>query len=463
MNLPILVMGALALAPGSMASGASTSGTHDVAPSDLLPPADLRAQAADTLHLADLQALAVAADARSARLPLEREASALRSDNLGVGRLPQFQFRADAAYQSEVINIPIENPNFALPAPPKERYEVALDTDWTLWDGGVISAQQAIEEARLSATLAGLDAEILGTRAAVSDAFFSALLVQEQVRQVEVLLEDLGTRLTELRARVETGVALPGDTSSLRAEQLTAEQRRDALASERRVALDVLSQLTGRTVGDTDVLALPNLSNEMDGYSTDRSPVAVSLAEELRVHPQFSAFDALRATADRRADAISASAKPAISAFGQLSYGSPGFDQFNDSLHDYWRAGVRVRWAPWTWNRRDREIQEIRVQQRVIDTQEQRFSDELLRILQRPLRTVEYMRTALQSDDAIIALREDAEQFARFQFEERAISVSAYTDARSKLQDARIAQLRHRIELARAQAQYLITLGVELR
>ena len=455
MTLAILILGILFLAPvPAMASAGSPTASGPAPWEGTLHPA------ADTVHLAELQALAITEDARTQRGPLEREAATLRVDNLGVGRLPQFQLRADVAYQSEVIDIPIDNPSFMLPAPPKERYEVALDTDWTLWDGGLISARQAIEEARLAATLAGLDAEIFGTRAAVSNAYFSALLLQEQMRQAEVLLEDLGTRLAELRSRVEVGAALPGDTSSLRAEMLTAEQRRDASASERRVALDVLSQLTGRTLDASEVLALPDLTGQVSRFP---SRSAESLTPELRIHPQFNAFDAARATADRRVDAVAASARPAVSVFGQVSYGSPGFDQFNDSLHDYWRAGVRVRWAPWTWNRRGREIREIQVQQRVIDTQEKHFSDELLRILQRPIRTIEYMRTALESDDAIIALREDAEQFARFQFEERAISVSAYTDARSKLQDARIAQLRHRIELARAQAQYLITLGVELR
>ena len=79
------------------------------------------------------------------------------------------------------------------------------------------------------------------------------------------------------------------------------------------------------------------------------------------------------------------------------------------------------------------------------------------------MRTMEYMSTALESDDQIIALREEAEAHARVQFEERAISVSAYTTALTDLQEARIARLRHRAELARAQAYYLITLGVELR
>ncbi len=420
-------------------------------------------QPADTLHLSALQTLAIAEDTRTARLELEREASGLRAENLKVARLPQIQMRGDASYQSEVIDIPIDNPAFSVPSPPKERYEVALETDWMVWDGGLVDAQRAVENAQLASTLAGLDAEIFGVRMEVANSFFSALLLQEQVHEVEVLIGDLETRLEEMRVRVDQGAALPGDTASMRAELLVARQQRDAIGNERRVALSDLSRLIGRPIDDAEVLALPDLSAQMAAQPLGAvaSDTISTLPLNMRTHPQFGAFEAARKSRDMQVQAIRVTARPSVSVFGQFSLGTPGFDQFNDSLHEYWRAGARVRWAPWNWDRRDREVQEVQVQQRLIDNQEQRFSDQLFRLLQRPMRVMEYLRTALGSDDEIIALREQAEEFARIQFEERAISGSAYTRARSDLQEARIARLRHRAELVRAQAQYLITLGVE--
>lgn len=414
--------------------------------------AALASEPPDTLHLGRLQALAIAEDARTERRELERRASSLRHENLAVGRLPQFQFRGDASYQSEVISLPLDNPGFTVPAAPKERYEIGLDADWTVWDGGLVEARQSVEEGRLAGTLAGLDAAIFGTRLEVTEAFFSALLLQEQVREIEVLIGDLEVRVEEMSARIEQGLALSGDRASLLAELLRARQQRDALSSERRVALGLLSRLTGQDLDGAEVLALPDLAPEL-----------ASVTPTSRVHPQFAAFEAQRDRWGRQVQVIGSGDRPSVSVFGQLNLGSPGYDQFNESLHEYWRAGVRVRWSPWTWNRRQREIEEVGVQQRLIDAQEEHFEDQLARLLERPLRTMEYMRTALESDDEIIALREEAEAHARVQFEERAISVSAYTTTRSELQEARLARVRHRTELARAEAQYLITLGVELR
>jgi len=421
-------------------------------------------QEADTLRLAALHVLAVEEDARTRRVELERRAADLRMENLTVGQLPQFQLRGDAAYQSEVITLPFEGPDLSPSSPSKERYELALEADWKVWDGGIASARRDVERAGLSSTLATLDAEVFQIRAEVTDAFFSALLLQEQVREVDLLIEDLESRLLEVRVRVEQGAALPGDMASMRAELLGAAQHRDRLVHERRTALRVLARIVGRPIAADAVLTLPQLSEQMAAHvAAGAADPRSQLPAEARLHPQFAAFDAQRATRERQAAAVEARRRPSISLFGQLAYGSPGFDQFNDSLHEYWRAGVRVQWAPWSWNRHEREIEELSLQRRIVDTHEERFSDVLLRALEQPLGTIAHMRAALDSDDEIVALREEAETYARAQLEERAIPVSTYTRARTDLQDARIARLLHGIELARAQARYLITLGVELR
>jgi outer membrane protein TolC len=460
MSLPILF--AAAMVPG-LATGPATP-SHPTHPSTITAAGTRTRQPVDTLHLAVLQRLAVARDPRADRRSIEREASDLRYDNLGVDRLPRFLVRGDAVYQSEVISLATAGAGFAAPVPPKDRYEVALEADWTLWDGGLVRTRRAVEEARLDNTLAVVDAEIFGTRADVTDAFFSALLLQEQVREVDALVDDLEARIEEMRARVDQGVALAGDMASMAAERLRAIQQRDALSSERTVALGTLSRLVGRSVDADEVLALPDLTAELEArpMAAVSSDTLSALPPDMRIHPRFAAFDAQRISADRQADAIRVTTRPSISAFGQLAYGSPGYDQFNDTLHEYWRAGLRVQWAPWNWNRRARQVEEIRVLKRGIEPRERQFSEELLRMLERPIRTMEYMRTAIESDDDIIELREAAEAHARAQFEERAISVAAYTAAVTALQEARIARLRHRTELARAQAYYLITLGVEL-
>jgi outer membrane protein TolC len=146
---------------------------------------------------------------------------------------------------------------------PKDRWEVAVEAGWSLWDGGRTTARTVAEEAHATTALAELDARLHEVKVEVADAFFSAALLQERLREAEALLTDLEARLREVRAQVAAGTALPGDTALVRAELLGARQRVDEMAAGRRAALDVLEELTGGRYPDDEVLVLPDLDERI--------------------------------------------------------------------------------------------------------------------------------------------------------------------------------------------------------
>jgi outer membrane protein TolC len=403
----------------------------------------------DTLRLGALQDAAVERDPRARQALMQARATELRLRNLDAERLPQLGLRGEASRQSEVTLLPVEMPGVDVPVPPKSRFEAALEAQVTLWDGGVLAGRRDVERARLQAAHAQLAAQLHPLRMEVTEAFFAAFLLQERMAEVGTLLDDLEARLAMVRAQVRAGAALPGDTAALRAELLGVAQQRDELAADRRAALVVLARLAGRDVGEGDVLALPELGG--------RTWVDVPS------HPQYAVFAAERARLEREAGLVRARTRPEVSAFGQLAYGRPGLDPFREDLHEYWMGGVRVRWQPWDWGAAGRDREVLRVQRQIVDTEEAAFTDRLGREVQDELAAIPRLRDALAADDRIVALREQVERQARVQLEERAITPAAYVDARTDLQEARVTRQRHRVELARAQARYLTTLGVEIQ
>jgi len=404
----------------------------------------------DTLRLAALQEAAVRRDPRAAQALMQSRATELRLRNLAAERLPRMELRGEATTQSEVASIPLEMPGVQPPQPPKSRLETALEAQVTLFDGGVLAQRRTQERARLRTAQAQLAAQLYPLRMEVTEAFFSALLLQERIAEAGTLLEDLEARLAVVRAQVRNGAALPGDTAVLRAELLGAVQQRDELAADRRAALAVLRALTGREIGEADVLALPELGGRMgDGVVAG-------------AHPQLAVFAAERERLAGEEALVRARTQPQVSAFGQLAYGRPGPAQFREDLHGWWIGGVRVRWQPWDWGAAERERQVLQVQRQVVDTEEEAFTERLGREVQDELQAAERLREALAADERIVALREQVERQACVQLEERAITPAAYVDARTELQEARITRRRHRAELARAQARYLTTLGIEL-
>ena len=411
---------------------------------------DFRPAPADTLRLGALQDAAVQRDPRARQAQMQARATELRLRNLDAERLPQLELRGEATRQSEVATIPITLPGVQIPEPPKSRYEAALEAQVTLYDGGVLGQRRNVERARLQASQAQLAAQLHPLRMEVTEAFFAAFILQARAGEIGTLVDDLEARLAMVRAQVRNGAALPGDTAVLRAELLSAGQQRAELGADRRAALAVLAQLTGRAVGEGDVLALPDFAG---GIGVDGTPGA---------HPQYAVFAAERERLAREESLVRARTMPQVAAFGQLAYGRPGFAQFREDLHEYWIGGVRVRWRPWDWGTAGRERGVLQVQRQIVDTEEAAFTDRLRREVQDELQAADRLREALAADDRIVALREQVERQARAQREEHAITAAAYVDVRTDLQEARITRQRHRVELARAQARYLTTLGREL-
>lgn len=57
-------------------------------------------------------------------------------ENAAKGYLPQFALSAKASYQSDVTEIPVKLPGVDLKGLPKDQYQVMLELQQKIWDGG---------------------------------------------------------------------------------------------------------------------------------------------------------------------------------------------------------------------------------------------------------------------------------------------------------------------------------------
>ena len=414
--------------------------------------------AQDTISLSTLQREAVSRDPRGRQVELLEQRTQLRLRNLAVERLPQFGASSEASHQSEVPAIPVNIPGSVVPIPPKDRIEIAALADWSVYDGGSLRLRREMEGTLLLAARADLEAQLYPLRTEVTEAYFSALLLQERIAEMTALIGDLGARLIEVRTQFAEGAALPGDTAAIVAEMLIADAQRQELEAGMSAALAALELLSGRDL-DGATLQIPDLRAEVESL---RVPAVGDPIERLREHPQYAVFAAQRNRLELEAELISVRSRPQASAFARLAFGRPGYEQFTDDLHEYWIGGIRVSWTPWRWGSDRRERETLLVERQIVETQELAFSDRLAREVRAPLERIDRLPATIQADDRIIALREQLVRQARVQFDERAITAAVYVDAVTKLQQARTSKLIHMVELAQAQAAYLTILGVTL-
>lgn len=420
-----------------------------------LPPGGLRAQQgparqSDSLRLGTLQRQALDHDPRQRQISLLGRQTDLRLTNLAVQRLPAISGEAQAQHLSTVFSTP---PGIAFPTPSRDQYDSRVSVNEAIFDP-TISPRRASERARLAESEAQVHATVFGLRQEVNDAFFAVALLEQRIGIIALTITDLERQLQEAADRARVGAALPSDTAAVRAILTLRQQDEVELRASRAAALARLTDLTGRTVGEADVMALPDLG---DAVTEARRGLG-----DLRARPEFAAFARTRERLAREEKEVSASQWPELSAFATIGRGRPGLNPISDRFNGYWFAGVKLAWAPWNWGSHGRERQALTLQGEIVAVDEAAFARSLTRSVQEDLFTIDRMDTTLAMDDHIIALREQVEQETRQRFQEHVVTASEYLDRSTDVLEARLAQVTHRVELAQARARLLTTLGLEI-
>jgi len=409
----------------------------------------------DSLTLSWVHARALAADPRSTQAEQLASASSERSAVLRSARLPQLAFRAQATHQSDVTRVELPGATITPPAPPRDRWQAIVQADQLLYDGGMTDGKVALESARLVEQQAGVRVAQYALRAEAEAAFFGAWLLQERLAELDAVTDDLTARLTEVRARVHEGIALPRDTAAIEAERLTVVRRYAEAEAQRRAAMAVLSRLTDTTLAPTVRLVAPTLSAAVDA-------IAIGALDTLRARPEFAQLQAIQRRLEQEAALTAVENRPTLAAFVEGGVGRPGLNQFNPDPSAFWQGGVRVTWRPWTWESSERSASALRAQGDVIAADVLALAARLSRAVEADLAMIRHLREGFADDARLIALREEIERAAQAELAEGIITAARYVEARTDLAEARLAERRHRAELVRAEAAFLTTLGITL-
>lgn len=408
----------------------------------------------DTVFLDELQRAAVASDPRSAQSEFFTAQSARRLATLRNERLPSLSIVGAANYLSDVAGIGAILPGAMIPGVSHDQYDTHLALRAPLFDptrsrrAAIESAQDAESQARLRATL-------WQQRLAVTDAFFGVLLRDSQLRSLDAVIDDISSRSVVAQKRVAEGVALRSEALLLQAELERRRQSRDELVIEREAARDVLTSLTGRSLGTSAVLA-----TRSEVY---RSISARIDADTVRARPEFEQFATTQALIDARRQSIGALDLPRVSAVARTGYGRPGLNPLGRAFDSYWIAGVQVEWAPWTWGRtqRDQEVQSL--QSRVVASEEAAFRSVLHRTLITERARISALERGLQTDDSVLVLRDRILAESRLRFDEGEMTAPEYIARLTEQLTAALDRDTRRLRLDEARARYLTTLGLEIR
>jgi len=340
--------------------------------------------------------------------------------NANKGYLPQLALSAKATYQSDVTQIPsslgevlskLSGKPFSFPALPKDQYQAVLEATQVIWDGGVISTQKKITNISTEVEKQKLEVDLYTLKDRVNQLFFGVLLLNEQLKQNDILKNDLLTNYNRLNAYKQNGIAYQSDLDAISVEQLNANQRESDLKSTKKSFYIMLSALTGITINDQTELTKPIID--------------LSILKETSNHrPELRLFEAQSNLYESQKTLLNAGNSPKIGAFIQGGYGQPGLNMFTIGFSPFYVGGIRFSWNISNLYSQKNNINKIDVSRKTVDIQKETFLFNNDIITKQQQTEIEKLRSTLGNDDEIIRLRQNIKKAAASKVENGTASIS---------------------------------------
>ena len=353
--------------------------------------------------------------------------------NAGKGYLPQFSLSGKATYQSDITRLPVEIPNLDIKTASKDQYQVMLEVQQTLWDGGDIRSRKRLTRAASEVELEKQHVDMYALTDRVNQLFFGILLLDEQLKQNSLLQEDLGRIHKQVADYIANGIATPSDLDAVSVEQLNTRQHRVELETTRRAYLSMLAAFTGKDLSSETVLLKPAAEENIDRQMNNR--------------PELRWYDAQGEQLHQQEAALNTRLMPRFGLFVQGAYGNPGLNMLKDEFNAYYMAGVRMSWnfgSLYTLKNDRRRIDNTRQQ---IETGRDVFLFNIrLQATQQDAGIVS-MRRQMADDDEIIRLRGNIRRAAEAKVQNGTMTVTDMLREITNESMARQTKALHEVQL----------------
>lgn len=382
--------------------------------------------------------------------PLAKQATLLEEKTnaeiqiLEKGKLPKLDLNAQATYQSDVIELPMAIPNSTIEPPNKDQYRATLDANQLIYNGENIAANTRLKTAELAIRQQQVAVNLYALKNRINQNYFSVLLFQEQEKLLFSKTEQLEARLKEVNAGVKYGAVLPASEQILKAELLRLEQQRAQVNFDRKKALENLSRLIFKDLGNTTALAKPEILTTSNITSK---------------RPETELFDLQETQLETSKEVISKSNFPKLWGFAQAGYGNPGLNMLDNSFQGFYMVGLKLNWNIFDWGKTREQKQAIDISKELVNTERETFLLNNGMQQKEAQSDIAKYNAMLQKDTEIIALREKVLQASTAQFQNGALTASEYITELNNLYEARIDRQLHEVQLSLAKANYKVIRG----
>ncbi|WP_368350203.1 TolC family protein, partial [Phocaeicola dorei] len=363
--------------------------------------------------------------------------------NADKGYLPQVSLSAKASYQSDVTEIPVDLPGIDIRGMRKDQYQAMLQLDQVVWDGGNIRARKEVTRATSEVDKQKLEVDMYAINERVNQLFFGILLLKEQLKQNQLMQEELQRNYDNVTAYVKNGIANQADLDAVKVEQLNNIQQRHTLEATYRAYSEMLkiminhpTPLTGNTLKKPDVNAL---LYKGEAYS----------AEFIR-RPELNLFAAQNQQLEAQRKQLTAKNLPRLGIFVQGAYGNPGLNMLKNEFSAYYVAGVRLSWNFSNLYTRKNESRQLILNQQDVNVQKETFLFNTHLEITQNNSEIKKLTELMKNDEEIITLRNNIKKSAQAKVANGTLTVTEMLREVTAENIARQDKILHEIQLLSA-------------
>ena len=164
-------------------------------------------------------------------------------------------------------------------------------------------------------------------RSRVNQLYFGILLVDEQLKQLEIQNTILSNNINRIKQLNDNGLAYKTDVDEIRVEQLKLNQQRTEFNYTRNGYVTMLSLLIGVKINEQTILQKPLVSNQLSDLQI--------------IRPELSLYKSQRNLVNAQADMQQVNLMPKIGLLGAGVLLAPGINLGSSKAFNYWCCRIK--------------------------------------------------------------------------------------------------------------------------
>lgn len=351
-------------------------------------------------------------------------------DNASKAWLPKVSVAAGAVAMTDIM----ENTAAGAAADvSNEIYGAMFQVSQTIYDGGTTAARKRVTRAEADVEKGRLDVTMYDINSRVEEIFFGILTIDEKLKQIQLLQNDLELSMRTVNGMINGGLANQSDKDAIKVEQLKASQQESSLTTSRAAYVRMLAAFTGKDMSADTQFEKPETTTPAPETITNRRPELEYYSARLRL------LDEQRQTLDTKL-------RPQISFFGAAVY----HNRINDLLKNgTLAAGVTLSWNIGALYTRKNDIRNIETQKLQTESQRETFLLNTRMQNENSYGNINGLKKQIALDDEIITLRENIRQTTEKKVENGTETVNELLRHINAVSEARQTKAMHEIVLIR--------------